>query len=485
MKQFKLILRPVAVILTVQAVFMALCGVLAVILGEWESALAFLKAIAAVAVIDGITFFISRSAKRADLSARSGFLLVTFVWICVSVFGALPYVLSLSIPSFADALFESVSGFTTTGATVLTDIEALPQSMLLWRGLTHWIGGGGIIVLSVAILPLLGIGGMHLMKAETTGLKVDKLAPRIAETAKYLWFLYCGLTGVVVVLLLLGGMGIIDALCHAFSAISTGGLSSRNDSVAYFNSAYIDWVLIIAMIVGAINFVLIIKVLHGGASYVKHDSEFKAFILIIIVATAIVTVSTYYDARYSSWSDAIRYAAFQVVSILSTTGFATDDYEMWPAAAQVVIFLLFFIGGCSGSTSGGIKVVRHVVMFKQLGREIKYLLHPKAVAVFRLNGEPARSGLVNAVAAFIFIYIVSLFVLALALAVSGIDVFTSFIAVLGTLSTVGPGFGEVGPTKNYGHLSDYAKYILSFAMLLGRLEIYTLLVLFTPRFWKR
>ncbi len=485
MKQFKLILRPVAVILAMQAVFMALCGIAAVVMGEWTSAWAFFKTIAVIAAVDAVILFVSRSARRADLSIRSGFLLVSFVWICVSLLGTLPYMLSSSIPYFADALFESVSGFTTTGASVLTDVEALPQSMLLWRGFTHWIGGGGIIVLSVAILPLLGIGGMHLMKAETTGLKVDKLAPRIAETAKYLWFLYMGLTAVLTALLLFGGMGFIDALCHAFSAISTGGLSSRNASVAYFNSAYIDWVLTAFMLIGAMNFILLIRVFRGGFGYLKIDSEFKAFILIFAAATAVVSVSTYCDARYDTWADAIRYGAFQVASVFSTTGFATDDYEVWPVVAQTVIFLLFFVGGCSGSTAGGIKVVRHVVMFKQLGRELKYLLHPRAVFVFRINGEPARSGLVNAVAAFFFIYIMSVLTLTLALSAAGIDAFTSFTAVLGTIGTVGPGFGEVGPTKNYGHFSDYAKYVLSFAMLLGRLEIYTLLVLFTPWFWKR
>ena len=406
------------------------------------------------------------------------------VWSSVSLIGSLPFYLSNSIPNYADALFESVSGFTTTGASILSDIEALPQSMLLWRGITHWIGGGGIIVLSVAILPLLGIGGMQLMKAETSGLKVDKIAPRIAETAKYLWFLYIGITIISVSLLYYGGMGIIDALCHGFSAVSTGGLSTKNTSVGYFNSAFIDWVIIGTMFFGAMNFVLIIRLIKGQFSYLKIDSEFKLFFFIFIASSLSVSIYLYLNGYYSL-HDAFRYGTFQTTSILTTTGFATTDYEVWPYFAQGIIFLLLFVGGSSGSTAGGVKIIRYIILFKHIGRELKRLLHPRAVFIFRINNEPAKTGLVDAVAGFFFFYIVSLIFLTVIVSASGVDVTSSFYAVLGTLSTVGPTFDTVGPTDNYSHFSDFVKYILSFAMMLGRLEIYTLIVLFTKWYWKR
>ncbi|MBQ3033186.1 MAG: TrkH family potassium uptake protein [Deferribacterales bacterium] len=484
MKQFKLILRPIGVILAVQTVFMAVCAAVALYLGEYKSMTAFLQTIAIIIIIDAVIFFASRSARKTDLSLRSGFLLVTFVWVCVSLLGTLPYIFSGSIPNFADALFESVSGFTTTGASVLSDVESLPMSILLWRGLTHWIGGGGIIVLTVAVLPLLGIGGMHLMKAESSGVGSEKLSPRIAETAKYLWFLYLGLTVLAVFLLRLGGMNFIDALCHGFSAVSTGGLSSRNEGIAYFDSPYIQWVITGFMIAGAINFILTIRLIRGQFHYLKNDSEFKAFVMIFLTAAGIISLILYSKGDMPL-SEVIRNAAFHTASILSTTGFAATDYELWPAAAQCVLFALFFVGGCSGSTSGGIKVVRHCVLFKHLGRELKRLLHPRGVFIFRINNNPARHGLVDTVAAFFFIFVITLLILTFAVSLSGVSLNTAFFASLSTLSTVGPGFGAVGPTQNYGFFSDYAKYLLSFAMLFGRLEIYTVLVILTPWFWKR
>ncbi len=484
MKQFKLILKPVAIVLLIEAIFMFICSIVAFTFKELDSFVAFLSSIGIILLINIFIYLISKNSKKTPLSIRSSFFLVVMVWSSVSLIGSLPFYLSNSIPNFADALFESVSGFTTTGASILSDIEALPQSMLLWRGITHWIGGGGIIVLSVAILPLLGIGGMQLMKAETSGLKVDKIAPRIAETAKYLWFLYIGITIISVSLLYYGGMGIIDALCHGFSAVSTGGLSTKNTSVGYFNSAFIDWVIIGTMFFGTMNFVLIIRLIKGQFSYLKIDSEFKLFFFIFIASSLSVSIYLYLNGYYSL-HDAFRYGTFQTTSILTTTGFATTDYEVWPYFAQGIIFLLLFVGGSSGSTAGGVKIIRYIILFKHIGRELKRLLHPRAVFIFRINNEPAKTGLVDAVAGFFFFYIVSLIFLTVIVSASGVDVTSSFYAVLGTLSTVGPTFDTVGPTDNYGHFSDFVKYVLSFAMMLGRLEIYTLIVLFTKWYWKR
>lgn len=484
MKQLKLTLRPVALILLIISLFMMICAIVALFYDEYNSFKAFAKSIGVIILINIVVYLFTKSSRKTQLSIRASFFLVTTVWVSVSIIGALPYVFSDSITTFADAIFETVSGFTTTGGSILTNIEAMPKSMLLWRGFTHWIGGGGIIVLSVAILPLLGIGGMQLMKAESSGLKVDKIAPRIAETAKYLWFLYTGITVIAVVLYYIGGMGFLDALCHGFSAISTGGLSSKNASIGHYNSAFIDWVTIATMFFGGMNFILIIRLIKGQFSYLNTDSEFKVYFFIFAAAAAIVSLSLYFDGRYDL-IDAIRYGTFHTTSIMTTTGFATADYELWPYFAQSILFVLLFIGGSTGSTAGGIKVIRYVVLFKHIGRELKRLLHPRGVFIFRINNEPARTGLVDAVAGFFFFYIISIIILTVLVTASNVDIPTAFSAVLASIGNTGIAFEGVGPTDNYSGFTDFAKYVLSFAMLLGRLEIYTLIVLFTVWYWKR
>ena len=339
-------------------------------------------------------------------------------------------------------------------------------------------------MLSVAILPLLGVGGAQIMKAETTGVVQEKLTPRMAQTAKYLWLFYVFLTIVLTGLLIYGDMSVFDAVCHSFSTISTGGLSSKNASVGAFDSLYIDVVITVFMLISSVNFLLLIKVARGNILSLFRDSEFKAFILIFIVATGFVTFFLYLHT-YDNWGDALRYGAFQVAAVLSTTGFATADYEKWFPAAQAVIFVLFFIGGCSGSTSGGMKVIRHVVLLKQLFIEMKYLLHPNVVYTMRLNSAPVERKIIFSVMGFFFIYMLTVLIGAFLVATSGADILTSLTASLASLGTFGPGFGAVGPTKNFGFFPDYVKYILSALMIIGRLEFYTFLIIFTPWFWKK
>lgn len=493
--QLRLILRPIIFINLLLSVLMVLCGVYGLLNHEREAAVSFFQSTAFAIVLSIIMGMFSKSREKKIITIRSGFVLVVLVWIFTCFIGAVPYYLSGSIPKIVDALFESVSGFTTVGASILTDIESLPSSILLWRALTHWIGGGGIVVLSVAILPLLGIGGTHLMQAETTGVTKEKLTPRITQTAKYIWILYLILNIIGVALLHHGGMNYLDAFTHASSAIATGGFSNKNTSVGYFQSAYIDWIIIGFMYIGSLNFLVLIKALKGNLKSFFYDSEIRVFTLIIIVVSVIVSLLLYFSEggfkdihgnTHTSLLDAFRFGTFQVVSIISTTGFATADYNLWHPSAQILIFLLFFIGGSSGSTSGGIKVIRHIVMFKQAVINIKSLIHPKGVFTMRINNNPISNKVVITVMGFVIAYFTTLFIGAFIVALSGqLTAFESISAMLGALGTVGPGFGAVGPADNYGFLPDFAKITLFVSMIIGRLELFTVLILFSPWFWKK
>ncbi len=493
--QLRLILRPIVFINLILSCFMIFCGIFAFFNNEINEVLSFLKSALLIIILSSIMAFFSRSRAKKTITIRSGFVLVVFIWVFTCITGALPYYVSKSIPSIYDALFESISGFTTVGASILSDIESLPLSMQLWRAISHWIGGGGIVVLSVAILPLLGIGGVNLLQVETTGVTKEKLTPRITQTAKYIWILYLSLNIVGIVLLSLGGMNLLDAFTHTSSAIATGGFSNKNNSVAYFSSSYVDWVLIVFMYIGSLNFLVLIKTVQGNFKSIIKDSEIKLFTLIIIIISTLVSLFLYMqpqgfsgmDGRlYYSLSDAFRFGTFQVVSIVSTTGFASSDYNLWHPAAQMLILILFFIGGSSGSTSGGIKVIRHIIMFKQAVINIKSLVHPKGVFTMRLNNNPVSNKVVITVMGFIFVYMTTLFIGAFIVALSGnITVFDAFSAVLGCLGTVGPGFGAVGPANNYGFLPDFAKVTLAISMIIGRLELFTVFILFSPWFWKK
>jgi len=476
--------KVIAILQLIIAAFMTTPIIVAFIYGEYEYIHSF---IIPIAIMSGLSYYILKkleNEKKKSLSMRDGFLLVSSSWVSASFFGALPFYISRKIPSFSDAYFETMSGFTTTGASILTSIESLPYSLLFWRSLTHWLGGMGIVVLTVAILPLLGIGGLQLIKAEAPGPSVDKITPRIGETAKILWFIYLGLTLLETVLLLLGGMNLFDALTHTFGTLATGGFSPKNTSAGYFNSAYIDAVITVFMILAGVNFTLHFRALTGKFRDVIKDTELKAYFFIFAAATIFITINLY-GSYYNTLGESLQYASFQVASILTTTGFATADYEKWPFFAQAVLFLLMFIGGSSGSTGGGIKVIRIITLLKQGFNEMKYLIHPRGVFSMKISGHVVKKDIVYAISGFLFLYVLMLLLTTMVISTGGFDILTSFTTALATVGNIGPGFGKVGPAENYAMFPAYIKWFLSFAMLVGRLELYTVLILFTPSFWKQ
>ncbi len=480
----KIVLRIVSYLLLIVCGFMLTAVAVALYFREFSVSLAFIQPVVATTLVAGIFLLVTRKSGRTNPSFKDGFLFVVGGWGMAALLGSLPFYLSGTIPSFCDAYFEAISGFTPPGASILTEIQSLPRAILYWRSLTHWLGGMGIVVLTVAILPLLGVGGLQLVKAEAPGPTVDKITPRIAETAKYLWYIYLGMTVAETLLLMGGGMDFFDALTHTFGTVATGGFSTKNTSVAHFNSAYIDWVITFFMVAAGMNFVLHFRLLTGNARSLFSNTELKAYFLIFVAATLMVACKLHLEI-YSGFAEALRYAAFQVASILTTTGYATADYESWPYMAQAVLFLLMFVGGCSGSTGGGIKVIRIVVLFKQAVNEMKYLIHPKAVFPLRLSGQAVRKNIVYAISGFFFLYITIVLLVTFVVTLAGVDLLSAVSTALATVGNIGPGFGVIGPTHHYAHFPDPVKWVLSFAMLAGRLELYTVLVIFTPMFWRR
>jgi trk system potassium uptake protein TrkH len=438
---------------------------------------------AGITTVVGFGAYKSTQLERT-LRAREGFAIVTFGWLCFSAFGSLPYLLSGTIPSLTDAFFETISGFTTTGATILTDIEALPHGILFWRSLTHWLGGMGIIVLSLAILPFLGVGGMQLFKAEVPGPVADKLTPRVTETAKILWGVYLLLSGAQTLLLLLGGMTLFDALCHTFGTMATGGYSTRNASVGAYNSAYIDYVIIIFMFLAGANFSLHYRLLRGNWRVYRRDREFLVYLGIVGVATLIIGIDLWLNS-YDNVADALRYALFQVVSIQTTTGYGTADYEQWSFSSQYVLLLLMFVGGCAGSTGGGMKVMRLHLLFKFSITEFTRLLHPTAVVPVRMRQVAIPRDVITNILGFFVLYIFLFALGVLIMTLLGLDILTALGAVAATLGNIGPGFANVGPTDNFSFIHPVGKWVLALLMLVGRLEIFTVLVLFSPAFWKK
>lgn len=477
-----LVIRVVAILMLIISGFMLIPVVVAIAYNELWTIPGFLIPVAITVTVALLYLFLTRR-EYGFLSNRGGFLLVSLAWLVASLVGALPFVLTGAMGSYVDAFFETMSGFTTTGASILTEIESLPRSVLFWRSLTHWLGGMGIIVLTVAIFPLLGIGGLQIIKAEAPGPTVDKITPKITETAKILWLTYLTFTVAEVVLLLLGGMDLFDAFTHTFGTLATGGFSPKNASVGHFDSAYIDAVVTLFMVMAGINFALYYKLITGRLMSIRRDTELKAYLTFFVVSTVVITLSLYGEA-YASVGESLRYAAFQAASILTTTGYATADFAAWPAVAQITLFALMFIGGSAGSTGGGIKVIRIVTLFKQGLNEMKYLLHPRAVFRIRLSGEPVGKHIVYAISGFVFLYFFLLLLTTVLVAVAGNDILTSLTTALATLGNIGPGFGGIGPTLNYAFYPDALKVYLSVIMMLGRLEVYTVLILFTPQFWR-
>lgn len=478
-----LVLKVTAVLLLVVSAFMIAPLIVALYYGELPMLRAFLIPMGAVAAASGVFLLLMRG-RTGELSTRSGFFLVTLSWLSAAAVGAVPFVISGSIPAYTDAFFETMSGFTTTGATILTDIEALPKSILFWRSLTHWLGGMGIIVLTVAILPLLGVGGLQLMRAEAPGPSVDRLTPKITQTAKILWLIYLGLTVLETALLMFGGLSLFEALTHTFGTLATGGFSPKAASVGHYTSAYVHIVVTVFMMGAGINFILYYRLLKGQFAIIRRNTEVKVYLGIFVVASLIIAV-TLSGRTYEGFGESLRFASFQAASILTTTGYATADFAAWPQLAQVVLFALMFIGGSAGSTGGGMKVVRIVTAVKQGFNEMRYLIHPRGVFAIRLNGQPVKKDVVYNITGLVFLYIFMLLFTMLFVATGGYDILTSLSTALVTLGNIGPGFGRIGPVENYAFYQPYIKWYLSFIMMVGRLEVYTVLVLISPAFWKR
>jgi len=405
-------------------------------------------------------------------------------WMGLATLGALPFYLSGAMPSFIDCLFEAMSGFTTTGSTVLAQVEILPKSLLFWRAMTHWLGGMGIIVLSLAILPFLGVGGMQLFQAEMPGPTKDRLAPRIQDTARILWGVYVLFTAVETMLLMFGGLDFFEAVCHAFATLATGGFSTHTSSISQFNSVYIETVIMVFMFLAGTNFTLHHHGFSGRFSAYVKSEEFQLYLGITVVAILLVTVINLAYGVYSSSGESLRTASFQVLSILTTTGFGTADFDQWPPACRLLLVILMFIGGCAGSTGGGIKVVRILLFFKYARIQLKSLVHPRTVSTLKLGRVKVPSDVVVAVLGFFALYIAVFLSASLIVTSLGVDLVTGTTAVIATLNNIGPGLSLVGPAGNFGHLPPAAKLVLTFCMLAGRLELYTVAVLLSPGFWK-
>ncbi len=438
---------------------------------------------AGVSLLAGAALFTGFRSEK-DLSVREGFAIVTFGWTFFALFGALPFIFSGAIPSYLDAFFETMSGFTTTGSTILTNIEAMPPSLLLWRSMTQWFGGMGIIVLSLAILPMLGVGGMQLFKAEVPGPTTDRLKPRIQDTAKLLWGVYVLLTMAEIILLMAGNMGFFDALNHSFTTMATGGFSTHNASVAAFNSAYIDWVITLFMFLAGVNFSLHYLGLRGRFMDYYRNEEFRFYLVLIISGVALITLFNV-GSTYASFWDNLRYSAFQMVSIITTTGFGTADYELWPVLCQYLLVAAMFIGGCAGSTGGGMKVARLLLLAKHAHVQLFRLIHPRAVRLVKLGERPVDKEVMQSILGFLALYIGVFVIASFIMAATGMDLVSAGGSVIATLSNIGPGLGSVGPVDNFAHVPAIGKATLALCMLLGRLELFTVLVLIFPTFWHK
>lgn len=419
-----------------------------------------------------------------DLNRRDGAGIVTFGWLFSVLTGAVPFLLCGTVDHPVPALFESVSGFTTTGASVLDRLEELPRSILLWRAVTHFFGGMGILVLCVAILPLLGSGGMQIYRAEMAGPSKDRLTPRIASTAKVLWGIYVLLTGLLLLLLRVCGMDWFDATCHAFSTTATGGFSTRTASIAAFDSSLIEAVLTVFMFLGAVNFALHWRALHRDLFAFARDAEFRLFLLVTVLATGLILWNTW-GTSYTSWTAGLRASAFTVVSLMTTTGFSTDDFSLWPGLSQYLLALLMLLGGCAGSTAGGLKHMRFLVLLKQVVREMKLFIQPQAIYQVKVGRQLVEPDAVSTITAFFVIFILIFITASAAMTCFTPDLRTALSSVAATLGNTGPGLGAVGPASNYAVVPKGGQLVLIACMLLGRLELYTLLVIFVPSFWRR
>jgi len=451
-----------------------------------------------VTVIIGLILYFLNKPKSTSIQKKEGYLIVTLGWLTLSITGMLPYLFSGAIPNITNAFFETISGYSTTGSSILTNIESMPKGILFWRSATHWIGGMGIIVLTIAILPLLGIGGMQLFMAEAPGPSADKLHPRITDTAKRLYLIYVTLTFLQFLLLKVAGMTWFDAINHAMATMSTGGFSTKNNSVSFYNNLpLVQYIIIFFMLVAGTNFVLTYFALKGKIQKVFQSEEFKYYFFGILGVASLITVIIYFfqdpnlqttiahPMVFGKAESAIRHALFMVTSVVTTTGFVSADFTMWNFFATGIFFALFFTGGSAGSTSGGIKIVRHIVMLKNSFLEFKKALHPNGIIPVRYDGRAVNQSIVFNIISFFIIYMLIFVMSSVTLTLFGLDFLSAVGAAASSLGNIGPAIGSVSPVDNFAHLTDAAKWFCSFLMLIGRLELFTVLILFTPFFWRK
>lgn len=485
MINFNIVGKVVGALLVIGAILMLSTLPVSIYSGGWDALAILISSIVTITVGGSLWGIFRKSSNR--IGKREGYLIVVLSWLSMSLFCSLPYLFSGVFSNFTDAYFESISGLTTTGASVLNDIEAVPKGILFWRSLTQWIGGMGIIVLTIAIFPLLGIGGVELFVAESPGPTNNKLHPRIKETAKRLWFIYLGLTFLLVFILYLEGMTPFDALNHGLTTIATGGFSTKNASIAFFNTPLIQYTILFFMFLAGVNYTIIYHGLKGDFKKVWSSDEFKTYVIAVLVFIVLVTI-TLQIVTDLPLEKSFRDAAFQIVSLITTTGFVSADYTAWAPGLTLFFFLLLFVGACAGSTSGGIKVIRHYVLIKNSLLEFRRIIHPNSLLRTKVDKQIVRPRIMTHILIFIFIYTLIFFTSSVVMSFILMDfeqpLLTAFGAVATSLGNVGPGIGEVGPVNNFMEIPPVGKWFLSFLMLVGRLELFTILILFTPSFWK-
>lgn len=477
----KMVFRTVGRISQVAALLLLIPAVVAIIYKEAEQFFAFfITAIAAFAI--GLFIGLITKTKNRVIYAKDGFAITALAWIVMALVGAVPFVISGDIPSYIDAVFETVSGFTTTGASILTNVEAMSRSMLFWRSFTHWIGGMGVLVFIMAIIPNLTDRSIHIMRAEMPGPVIGKLVPRVKDTAKILYLIYIFLTVLEAVLLLAGGMPLFDSLIHTFGTAGTGGFGIKADSIASY-SPYCQWVIAIFMLIFGVNFNLYYLLLLRRIRTALKSSELWCYISVVLVSVAIITANI--APIYKNFSTALRNSTFQVASIISTTGFATADFDLWPGLSKAILLLLMFCGACAGSTAGGLKVSRVVMLFKSVTKEIRKMLHPRSIGKVHFEGKSVEDSTLSSVSTYFVIYMICFFMIFLLISFEPFGLESNFSAVAACFNNIGPGFSAVGPTASYAGYTGFSKIILSFAMLLGRLEIFPIVVFLSPRTWMK
>lgn len=479
----RLIFSTLGSLLFFEAGFMAIATIVALFYREPDvPALCYANAITFFTAI--LLYFPFRRSDKKQLKKREGYLIVSSIWIVFSFFGSLPFLFSGYIPGYANAFFETISGFTTTGATILSDIEALPHGLLFWRSIIQWLGGMGIIVLSLAVLPIFGIGGMQLYVAEVPGPTKDKIRPRVAQTAKLLWSIYAAITMAEAILLYIAGMNLFDAVCHAFTTISTGGYSTKNASIAYWNSPFIDYIVTFFMIIAGMNYTLLYTALRGNLKRFFHNEEIKYYLTLGFCITAI-TIICRMPKDLSGFESIIRSSIFQSFTLMTGTGFSTSDFMTWGAFLWTLMLITMMFGGCAGSTSGGIKTVRLILLIKNSYFEFKRLLHPNAIIPVKFNDKVVQSTIVTNVLAFVVLYATTIIIGIFIFLLLGINIKEAVGASVTSIGNVGPGLGNSGPSGNFSSFPDSAKWVMSFLMLTGRLEIFTVLFVLSPSFWKK